>query len=152
MKEVEVIGPPDLDSPARHQRPAVVVYYPVWLFEAKLSVRPVLGSAKEKRLLILVDALDGVAELFGRLPELTKKRVEDKKLLTPTLSQQQAAASASKQFRRYALAKYRGLSPTKLQTSSGRLVYKVFYVLPNTGRKGATAVFDTLTGRETEFS
>ena len=150
MKTIEVIPPVQLRGATRISEPeGEVIYYPTWLFTARLFAKPLVGAEKEKQLVILVDAVDGVARLYRDVRRPQSREVEDARVLSGGVVEAAAAAAAEKRLRTYALAKYRGFSPTRIELSSGRFVHKVFYIRPSEGEDKAATVLDGLTGKET---
>jgi len=149
MKTIEVIPPVQLRGATRVFEPeGEVIYYPTFLFTARLFVKPLAGAEKERQFVVLVDAVDGVARLYRDVPRPQSREVEDARVV-PADVDEAAAASAEKRLRTYALAKYRGFSPTRIELSLGRLVHKVFYIRPSEGEGKAATVLDGLTGKET---
>jgi len=150
MKTIEVIRPVQLTEPTRiSDLEGEVIYYPTWLFSARLFVKPLVGAEKEKRFVMLVDAVDGVARLYRDVPKPQSREVEDARVLPADVDEAAAASSAEKRLRTYALAKYRGFSPTRTELSPGRFVHKVFYIRPSEVEGKAAMVLDGLTGKET---
>ncbi len=152
MKTIEVIPPVQLSGPIGISDPeGEVIYYPTWLFAARLFVKPLVGAEKEKQFAVLVDAVDGVARLYRDVPRPHPREIDEARVVPADVDEAFAAASAEKRLRTYALARYRGFSPTRIELSPGRFVHKVFYIRPSEGEGKATTVLDGLTGKETDL-
>ena len=152
MKTIDVIPPIQLrDAVSTVEPEGEVVYYPAFLFTAKLFVKPLVGAEKERQFVVLVDAIDGVARLYRDVPKPLPREVDDAKVLPTNVELDAAAASAEKRLRTFALARFRGVSPTRIELSPGRFVHKVFYIRPSNVEGKATKVLDGLTGKETEI-
>ena len=150
MKTIEVIPPVQLrDAVSTTEPEGEVIYYPTWLFAARLFVKPLVGAEKEKQFAVLVDAVDGVARLYRDVPRPHPREVDEASVVPSDLGEAAAASCAEKRLRTYALAKYRGFSPTRIELSPGRFVHKVFYIRPSEGEGKAVTVLDGLTGKET---
>ncbi|MBN1592325.1 MAG: hypothetical protein JW941_03625 [Candidatus Coatesbacteria bacterium] len=150
MRTIEVISSRQLpEAESNSPDGDEIVFYPVYRFSAKLFAKPVIGAEKERRFVVLVDAVDGLARLYNDLPASPERDVEEKRVLPSEVEPDVAIASAEKALNSYSLAKYRGLSPTRIVLSGGELVYKAFFIR----REGKDAtVIDGLTGKETILS
>lgn len=152
MKTIEVIPPIQLrDAVSTSSPEGAAIYYPAYLFNAELFIKPVVGAEKKRQFAVLVDAVDGVAQLYRDMPAPQTRKVNEADVIPSRFDEEAARSSAEKALDTYALRRYRGLSPTRTEVSPARLVHKVFFVrMPREEGKPAR-VLDGLTGKETEL-
>ena len=122
------------------------IYYPVWLYDFRYTVKRKLFGDIKGRLIVLVDGINGRAYLADVYPEL--EEIQSKgKILNPEINEEESKTFAKEKaeaflFRKFAYLKF------SYFLSSGAFAYKLFWAKK---RGHSYHLMDSITGDEIEI-